>query len=454
MAYNNPSQAQIDATKSPVKGNLIVDQGKDNHLWASGILKPETSAILTTLYPQYYGTAIFDKLGRFSPVSSSVHDWFEMDRTRKSAEITSGGGIAGPTGLLTLDIEWTPEGGYYLVNDTVYTSYGLQCIVTASVDAGGFQQITLEKVDGTAFLATDLIDGDRIGHISSAFGEGSSAPQARSYYPKQRYNFLTISRRSCKVSGDALTEKLWLDGGDSWFYTQEDIDMEEFMRDRENEQMFGQISGDPSTSTAFALKGEGVQTSLQRGAVNTTYAGPITEDDLQEHMTKLVKSSPAMEFFVPCGADFMKEATQALSDYYVAGAVDYGTFPEAQNLVGIGLRSYEFFGRMFHFAHYNVFDDQETLAFNGTPTADQINFSNYALFINLGQQKSEDLISLVYKELAGEQRKFIYKVKNGMPGDTQNVATGDDFYESFMLSHIGTVTRALNQHGVMQDIGV
>jgi hypothetical protein len=41
-----------------------------------------------------------------------------------------------------------------------------------------------------------------------------------------------------------------------------------------------------------------------------------------------------------------------------------------------------------------------------------------------------------------------------MPGDTQNVATGDDFYESFMLSHIGTVTRALNQHGVMQDIGV
>jgi hypothetical protein len=446
--YNSPTDANIDATVAASKGAQETQQGKAGHAWATGILKPEQSGILTTLFPQYFGTQIWDKLGRYEAISRSVWAWNEQDRTRLNSTITSGGGATGATIDVVTDVAFDP--GYYVVGDTLFTESGLQVLVTAVADSGGFEQLTLKKVDGTAFVLADTTDTELLGHIGSAFGEGSSAPSARKFYPNQRENHLTTIRRTCQVSGDALTDQSWIGDGEAWYYTDEKIAMAEFMRDRENESMFGQLSGNPTTSTADALKGEGIVTVVERGGVKTEYGGVVTEDDIQDHITDLVISSPASEYFVPCGAKYFKEVTQALKDYHINGAVSYGVFSSGVKLLGLQLQTYQFHGKLIHFAHYPMFDDNKTLPFSGTPTATKRNYSNFALFLNLGNNDiGDELIKMCYKELNGEQRKFIYKIKNGIPGSESNVATGDDYFESFMLSQVAPEVRALNQHGLM-----
>jgi hypothetical protein len=61
----------------------------EGYVFQSGLHDPEHSKILTYKYPQYYMTALLDKLGADEPVAQTVFSWSILDRTRKSATVTS-----------------------------------------------------------------------------------------------------------------------------------------------------------------------------------------------------------------------------------------------------------------------------------------------------------------------------------------------------------------------------
>ena len=66
----------------------------ESYVFQSGIQDIEHSKILSYKYPQYYMTALLDKLGAAEPVARSVFSWSIMDRTRTAGNytvITSGG---------------------------------------------------------------------------------------------------------------------------------------------------------------------------------------------------------------------------------------------------------------------------------------------------------------------------------------------------------------------------
>lgn len=451
MAFGNPTDAQIAAvTAAPAakQGDVRVNRDQDGYIFASGILDPEHSNYLSLLFPQYYGTAVLEQIGSYEVSEQDVFSWSEMDRTRSSSEITAGGGVAGATATLTTDIDATaPSDGYFIIGDTLMSESNIVLKVTNVGVAGGFQTIDVVRSDGQPLTATDVVNNERVGHLSNAHGEYSDAPKGRLYLPDERYNVIQTIRRSSYISGKALTNRTYLEGG-SWAYHQEMIDLEEFQKDRENAVMFGQLSAvDTDDQTC-----EGIITSVQNGGVNGTFVGAVTENDVQNQIAALMISSPSDEYIVYVGTQYMTDISKSLRDYHVGGGVDYGVFANADT-VGISVQSYVFMGKTIHFMHYPTFDDTETLPFNGTPTPTKINYSNYSLWLSVGKTAGQNNCDLMYKELDGMQRKFILKKEDGLMGDGAKVANGRDGNASHMLSDIGPRLRNLNHHGSHRAIG-
>lgn len=455
MAFGNPTAAQtaaINAAPAAKQGDVRVNRGQDGYIFASGILDPEHSSYLSFEFPQYYATAILDRVGSYESTTQDVFSWSEMDRTRTSAEITAGGGATGASITLTTDIEAvTGSDGYFIIGDQLQTEKNKTIKVISVAVTGGspsYQTITVTKGDGTAFVAGDTTDTERLGHLSSAFGEYSDAPKGRVYLPDEKWNALQTIRRSCHISGKSLTNRTYFKDGVSWAYYQEMIEAKEMAKDRENAVILGELSAVGTDDQTCA----GINTSILAGGVTGSYTGAVTEDDIQNQITALRISSHANEYIVFAGAQYMADAHKALQPYYVNGGVDYGMF-SGVDMVGISLNAYSFFDITVYFVHYPTFDDRETLPFDGTPDATKVNYGNYSLWLNLGGTGGERNIDLMYKELDGMQRKFILKKEDGLMGDGAKVANGKDGNSTHMLSEIAPRVRNLNQHGTHRAIG-
>lgn len=444
MAFGNPTQAQINATVAAKQGNVIVSRDNSNYIFASGILEPEHSDFLSYQFPQYLATAILERIGRYEGVGQDVFSWSEMKRTRKGATASAVSATGSLTITVTTDVAVvTGSDGYFIVGDQLLTETGVMVRVSSVGTSGGFQTVVLTKADGTVFGATDVVATEKLGHLSNSFGEYSDAPKGRLYLPNERYNVLQTMRRSIYVSGKALTDRTYFNGGKSWAYEQEMIDLDEFSRDRENAIVFGQISAVGTDAQTC----EGIVTSAG-GSVITNYSGAVSEADIQDHITALRISSPAKEYLVFCGAEFLADAHVALRDYMISGGVSFGAFSNV-NLVGISLNGYKFMDTTIYFVHYPTFDDTQTLPFTGTATATKRNYSNFSLWLNMGSERGKKLISLKYKELQGKQRKFILKTEDGMMGDGAKVANGKDGVTTHLLSEMSVEFRNKNQHGLL-----
>ena len=448
--YQNPTAGQIAATVGAKSGNVETKTAQDGYLFASGVLAPEVSNILGHQFPQYVATAMLERIGSYTGISRDQEEWFEQGRSRKGATITAGGGTTGATITLTLDTDASTigSGGYFLVKDIIMLESGKTAIVTAIGTSTTFQTITIAKLDGANFIAGDSADSESIGHLSNAHGEASTAPASRLFLPEQRYNQLQTIRRTCTISGKALTDKTYIDNGASWYYKQEMLDMAEMAKDRENAVMFSEISDQATLEPTC----EGILPAVARGGVNNVFGTAVVEDDIMNHIKDLlVSGGSGKEYTVFCGAQFLADAQKALKDYYKNGGVNYGTFSSSSTKVGINPETYLFLGITINFVHYATFDDIATLPFAGTPDATKINYSNFSLWLNMGSgTEGEKLVSLKYKELNGQQRKFIYKKENGLAGNTDNVANGTDALSGHMLSEIMPELRNLNMHGTLR----
>jgi len=453
MAYENPTRAQIDAvSNAPAakQGNVAINRNEDGYVFASGILDPEHSNYLSYQFPQYLGTAILERIGSYEVAEQDVFSWSEMDRTRRNMGVTGGGGVAGPSAVLTTDVDAVNgSDGYAIVGDNLQTESNKVLKVIAVAATGGFQTITVVRADGLPLTATDVVDGENLGHLTNAHIEYSDAPKGRIYLPEEKFNVIQTIRRSCYMTGKALTNRTYFKDGVSWCYEQEEIDSQEFAKDRENAVMFGELNatGDADDQTC-----EGINTSVLRGGVNGQFTGAVTEDDIQDQITALRITSPAKEYTVFCGTQYMADAHKALRDYHIGGGVDYGSFKDI-NMVGISLNAYRFMDITIYFVHYPTFDDTATLPYNGVPTATKINYSNYSLWLSMSTMSGKNGIDLMYKELKGLQRKFVLKVEDGMMGDGPKVASGKDGQTTHMLSDIAPRVRNLNHNGTHRANG-
>ena len=434
---------------------LVTDPILQSYVFQSGIHKPEHSNLLSYKYPQYYLTSMMDRLGPSEGLGQDVWSWTVMDRTRRGdavGALDSGTGTA--TNVITTGYNWTAaQPGYLVVGDIIRIADGAHAgemmRVTVSADSGstpGKQAVTLVSQAGTAALT--LGAGDKFGHATNAFGEASTAPEGRIFLPEEEWNALQIIRRSFSVSGSEFTNRTWLKDGSAWYFTVEDIHMKEFALDREIALMWGVKQGTGIKSTNGLI-----QFALDSGIENGfAAAAGVAESDLRDHIVDMFNEGVGNEIYVLCGSKFLADVQVALAAYTLNGAISYGAFGD--NTAGLDFMSYKFMGKTIHFAHYQMFNDQEVLPVV-TAAASVIDYSNFSLWLDLGTgSNGEKLISQRHKELDGQSRKFIHAYEVGMMNPNGpnggEVSSGKDAFTIHYLSEIGLECRLPNRLGILR----
>jgi hypothetical protein len=448
--------AQGTPTGSLVGGTSTRNPVLQGYVFQSGIHKPEHSDILSYKYPQYYATALLERLGNFEGVSQDVYSWNIIDRTRKSGTASSVTGNT--TATVTFEItefDWTAVNpGYFIVGDTFRTEAGAIGRIATSVVStvlSDKQKVTATKQDGTNWTAAEIANTFKVGHISNSFGEASSAPIGRLHLPTEEWNSLTTIRRSFSISGSELTNKTYLGDGASWFWTNEDIEMKEFARDRELAIVFGEksnTSGGPKSA-------KGIWSYVKEFGNTNVYAAAtgITEDDLQEMIKDLLKEGCSDDLYALAGADAIKDIQNALRDYAIAGAQDFGK-GTSEATAGLNFQSYFFMGKRIHFAYYELFDDDAVLPTPAAVSTTVYDFSKTVLFLDMGTDSGgRSLINLKYKEHDGISRKFVHAYETGMVNaygaQGGQVSSGDDKFTIHLLSEIGLEHRLPNRCGIL-----
>lgn len=429
-----------------VGGNSVREPILQGYVFQSGIHDPEVSSILTYKYPQYYLTSLLDRLGAEESISQDVFSWFVMDRTREGSTIEAvDTALPAATVVADTNFDWSATSkGYLLVGDLIRVESGAILRVTATGDNGsGKQEITVVKQSGGNITAADLAANDTFGHISSAFGEASDAPEGRLYLPTEEFNTIQRIRRSFEISGSELTNRTYLNGGEAWYFEKEEIEMMEFARDKEAAVMFSELSLTEPKSM------RGLYSYAKTYGVNTGYASAtgVTETDLQDHIALLLKQNVSNDIVVLCGATFLKDVQIALKDYQQGG----GTFGEQ---AGLDFQSYKFMGKTVHFAYYELFEDTSIVPTPArTPlTSDVINFSDFSLWVDMGTDNGRSLITLKYKELGGVSRKFIHAYEKGLispNGVGGEVSNGKDAFKIHYFTECGLEVRLPNRLGIL-----
>lgn len=427
----------------------------ESYVFQSGIHQPEHSKFLTYKYPQYYMTTLLDKLGAAEAVTQDVFSWSIMDRTRLSCNYTAVANGTTATATLTTDIAAvTVNLGYFQPGDVIRVSKtGALGVVTAIAIAGGFQTIDVQRPDGTVWSTATIpavTSADSIGHVFTAFGEGTNGPAGRVFLPVEDFNYTQILKRSMKVTGSEMSNKTLLGDGKAWYFEVENILMKEFARDRELLVMFGQ------KANANGIKwSRGIFDWVSTSGQLTTYASTpgVGEADLQSHIAKLLPEGGSAEYLVLCGSTFLTKVMNALKDYKIHNSTP-GSL--GASMAGLDFSGYAFAGKVIYFAYYELFDDPNVLPYLSTPSSTAINFRDFSLWLDLGTDSSgRRLITLKYRALNGAQRKFIHVIIPGMmkfdgSNDGGFAANSFDGVEVQLLSEIGLELRLPNRHGILR----
>ena len=100
-------------------------------------------------------------------------------------------------------------------------------------------------------LDADILAGAIVASIGSAFPNGSDgADVGENYvYPSTHTNFLTTMRKKCSVTGKDLTDVTWIENNGSklWYFTKEQMMMDEFMYQQELQRWYGRRTVTDST---------------------------------------------------------------------------------------------------------------------------------------------------------------------------------------------------------------
>lgn len=439
-----PSGALVGGNRATGSEGTLQD-----YVFGSGIHKPEHSSILSYKYPQYYLTSLLDQLGASQGIEQDTWTWNTMDRTRKAGNISAVTLSTSATDTVTIDNITSAE-GYFVEKDIVRTETGRLGRVTTLADNGGDLDVTLVALDGQNWTAAELAATKKIGHITTFFEEGSSAPTGRLYLPTEDYNHLGIVRRSFKITGSEFTNRTYLGDGRSWYFTQEDLEMKEMARDREGLIMFGERT-DATSGNARWRMGRGLLNWVINQGIINNYASAtgVKETDLQDHIRDLLIEGGSSEYTVLCGANFMADVQRALKDYAIDGAQSYDN-----KVAGLDFQAYKFMGKTINFAYYELFEDQEMLPTPGSASSTVYDFSNFSLWLDMGTDSTgQKLISLKHKEHMGQSRKYIHAYEVGMMNPNGqnggNVANGDDAFQIHYLSEIGLEVRLPNRMGIL-----
>lgn len=299
---------------------------------------------------------------------------------------------------------------------------------------------------------------------STAFGENSYRGYSRSHFPDQFVNHLTIQRKTCAISGGAMTDVLWVsfNGMKGWMYQKEVQGRLQFMMEDEFAKWFGKSSMkdangnllvnsgviDPETGNPI-VTGDGLIPQIEGGneAFTSGTEGEVTITDFKDMMQTLEKKSNSVYnkiWYVVTGTEGYGTAQDILQQYYVndlGGRVNAGL----NNAAGVGgqdinvggnFDTFNVAGNTIVLVKHTFFDDEQKFPRrNGFGKLIQ---SNLFVFLDMGSNAAgTSNIEIKSKGAYGINRSMVTAYINGLTGAEGNVVSSVDAKSYEMLKEDG-----------------
>lgn len=427
-------------------GNAKRDNGiYSNHLFNVGLEKPQILESLLTKFPKSYLLNLTERISASRDLYNKMFTWSIMDRTRTSSTVSSVTGNTTASAVITTNVAFTDANaaGYWLVGDTFYIpNSGARGVVTAVGDAGGFQTITVARPDGTAWTAALLAANFKFGHTGSSFGQGSTGPGYRSYFPTQEYNVSTIARRSIKITRNMMQDKIVLEDG-SWFHLHEDFEHKNMLRDIEATTLFGTRYN--STAIGGRSQSRGLLEYAEGSGQTVTFSGAtgVQEADLKLLIENLVPQEGSDDLVLLTGVKLQSDLQSALGNNYQS----IPTSEQPRALAGLNFQSYYFLDKKIHFKYYDLFSDTTVVpAVAASSTAKD--FRNFGIALDFGAvEGGKTNIEM------GWVQKLTQKAITGMASDSYEISDSFDGAQFEMLAEFMPICYMPNRLGLLYSVG-
>ena len=283
-------------------------------------------------------------------------------------------------------------------------------------------------------------------------------------------------RKKVSVSGKDLTDVSWIENNGSrlWYFTKEQMMMDEFMYQQELQRWYGRksitnetsgvarpgaiassLTGLSGTMASSIVTGDGLLAQIDSSNQASYTLGSLTEDIITEFIAKIslnATSAEGNEYVVMTGTEGRLAFHRAMKDLIVAPAGSFtgGSMNGVSGDIDLGANfvSYSALGNKITIAHCPVFDDPNLHSLAGGTNSfgdNRLKESAKMVFLDFGRTSGVSNIELVTKGAEGSNRSFIKKYVAGMvnPYDQQAIlaANADDKFEAHVLSETGIVVR-------------
>jgi hypothetical protein len=400
--------------------------------------------------------------------SSDQVDWWEIGRRHKtiSAEIDAN---TGQSDVLVIDgtDEGTSTDGddpatikNLQENDILMnTANGERYLVTDRLNNTDGDGVTIVRLDGAAFSATDVTSGNAtFAIVGNMYAQGTDQPTRFADQDLiRRQSPFAIVKGRYEVNGSQATNIGWVDAGNGdyrWFMYEEMNARKRFEDQREMTLLFGEKNADTSTAVAKDIAGtEGYFSALEARGIQVSNANSNPLDSFAEFddiILELDKQGAPSEYAMYVN----RKQDLAIDDMLANGiagsttaglAGQFGAFNnDADMAVRLGFKSFTRGGYTFHKHDWKLLNDP-TLAGAGTHFQGVMCPMSQVADARTGLKAPA--LAMYYKEANGYSREMEHWVTGGgVLGHTNNGDAGTDQAVFHYRSEVAMCVRAANQH--------
>jgi hypothetical protein len=433
---------------------------ESNSLVANLLKYPEIAKTLIRQYPQYSLNYFVDGTSRFAKeelIGENAFRWPILGRLNRPSTLT---GVVNGTGAGNTTFTFETEENYLNPNDVVRFKSGAQAIILTEPQSsvGGYLfSAKFQAGDGSDTVsAADFIAGLTTNTVGSAFPEGSDRGYENHVYPDWYINHIGISRKSKTITGSALTDITWIESGGQrlWYFTDQDIMMEEFYYQKELDSWYSVSTMDANGNPAVfgndgkaIVKGDGILRQIDAANVDT-YNGTLTEKRLTDFLAQLALNTGQKKahWLVFTGTGGRIAFHEAMKDLvYPAGNLIYDAEVGAETEIGVDFTTYNALGHRMTLVENPLFDDPNLHGNDIDPASGLPKESFRMVFLNFGQTNGVSNIERKVKGAGGINRGMIIKYITGMvnPFDQKSMeaANSGDKFTCEVLCESGMIVR-------------
>jgi len=443
-------------------GSYGKDTVENNSLVVNLLKYPEISKALIRQFPQYSLTYFLEGTGRFAKeqlIGDNAFKWSILGRLNRPS--TSTGTQTGAT-LGAAGASFTIEvfENYLNPNDVIRFKDGTQAIIVSDATPVGSNYeftVKLQTNDVAAVFdsATNFAVGATTNTIGSAFPENSDRGYENHVYPDWYVNYLGINRKSKSISGSALTDITWIEnnGQRLWFFTDQNLVMEEYLYQMELARWYGKSTMDANGSSLVTdvdgnplVTGDGVLQQID-SANTDTYTVDLTEDIIVDFIANLSLNSGKKNnnWMVFTGTGGKVAFHKAMRELVFQGNSLIYDMDAGRNLeLGVHYTTYNALGHRITLVHNPLFDDPN-LHTDIDPGTGYPKESFRMVFMDMGVTNGIANIEVKVKGAGGVDRGMIVKYIPGMvnPFDQKSMVASNskDGFVCEVLSESGIIVR-------------